>query len=78
MKKQNIFLIALGILGVGYYIYLKSKKDKTNQLLDAKGSPAPLTPYTPLDQTSTSLINNSQQGDIFKVKFSLGKIPNTI
>jgi flagellar basal body-associated protein FliL len=78
MKKENIILIALGLLGVGYFIYLKSKKNNPSSNVDATGTPAPSTPYQPLNSISVNAKTNPPAEDIYKVKFSLGKIPNTI
>lgn len=78
MKKQNIILIALGLLGVGYYFYyLKNRKSNSTNNVNATGTPAPSTPFSSL--TAMEINNKSVPNeDIYKVKFSLGKIPNTI
>ena len=78
MKKENIILIALGLLGVGFYIYLKNKKGGAMDSVDATGTPAPSTPYQPLNTISLNAKTIPPQEDVYKVKFSLGKIPNTI
>ena len=78
MKKQNIILIALGLLGVGYYFYyLKKKKSNSTNSVDATGTPAPATPFSPLNAISVNSKTIPVE-DSYKVKFSLGKIPNTI
>jgi flagellar basal body-associated protein FliL len=77
MKKQNIILIALGLLGVGYYFYWKNKKSNSTSSVDATGTPAPSTPFSSL--TAMEINNKAVPvDDIYKVRFSLGKIPNTI
>jgi flagellar basal body-associated protein FliL len=74
MKKENLLLFAL--IGVGLYFLLK-KKSQTTDVVNATGSPAPATPFTPLDAIAVNSKSIPAE-DIFKVKFALGKIPNTI
>lgn len=88
---KNRTLILLGLVGVGIYLYMRSKKQMTSN------TPAALNPAAPVNDTGArnvdstgveiaqSLDTKGGTGDNYNVRFAingyrkkLGNIPNTI